>query len=1029
MRRTVTRDGTGGRVKRAALVGFVLAACSPDIAQTPPPSGNVVVVQFDLGQTVPVVPIPNDLAKSATTGLLAIPPTPGESAAQREFETSYLEALSGYPYETTAQVNVCLTPAVPAKGTTAVCPTATSGSLDPSTVNAQTVLGFDLGPAGMPSGAPTPVMLTPSYVAATDSIVVSPPGGAWTRAHTYAIALVGGATGLKGASGEKVLGSQYWALVSSPTSLVTCQDLSSADCKPAVDILPSTQTDPALRLKDQTAKAIELEGLRRSYAPLLDALEAAGTPRASVPIAWTFSIVDAGEVTFDPANNVVPFPNDVLRVPAQGTTPAHLILPNPKTFLPLTAADCMAPTDPTIALTCGLNTLDGFSTLAPPISESSYTAGALAQGSIDPTSLSPSTVGLVPLASQAPMGERTSPSVSPCLNCLSSPDAMGNPQTSPQQLQWKLNAPLDEQTTYLAYVTGGVKDVQGKAVIANPAFALLRLTNPLFNGMHTTVNLITDAQAAQLEPLRSALAPALDGLQKAGVPRTSLTLAFAFTTQSEATILDQLNGYVHNPQLDALLPSDPLYVTDATTDYQTGATVEGVPFGAVGKVLIGAFITPVIVTGPFGTLNPLGPAFNPVSFTLYLPATPPPASGYPLTVFGHDFTRSHLDSLAIANSLAQAGQATIAIDVLFHGERSSCTGVAATIGAPSDDAACADPTTQKCNEDPLIGRCVARTDSTRMACAPAAGDPTGDIACMVASQGRCVAADMKCEGGDFLRSPPTTPLAKLKGYPVITGWNLFSLTNFFATRDNLRQGVVDLAQLVRVIKGAGATSLSSQAGVSFDANRLGHAGQGLGSILGTLYDAVSPDTTNVALDTPGGALVQMILSAPSFANVKAQLIAAVGQLGIQPGTPQFDQFLGFAQWILDAADPVSMAYRLTHSIDVTQNGMTYPAPDPARKAFFQFIEGDETVPNLSSLALVASANRAFVPMPPAYGCTPPLYCYEFTEAGDMFDATTATPSTRHGFLLLPASGSRGQALTAKAQLQVATFLATGELPP
>src|SRR4029077_19812785 len=135
-----------------------------------------------------------------------VPRTPGESPAQREFEDNYLGAMTGFPFETTAQATV-------------------SGDLNPASVTPQTVLTFDLG-AGSPS-TPMPVMATAQYVQASKAIAIVPPGGTWTRAHSYAVAFVGGKNGLRGANGEDVIGSQTWALVSSSTSLVTCQDLTA----------------------------------------------------------------------------------------------------------------------------------------------------------------------------------------------------------------------------------------------------------------------------------------------------------------------------------------------------------------------------------------------------------------------------------------------------------------------------------------------------------------------------------------------------------------------------------------------------------------------------------------------------------------------------------------------------------------------------------------------------------------------------------------------------------------------------------
>ncbi len=936
-------------VARLLLV-CAIGACAPDISQRPAP--NVVFIEFDPGAQVPVVPTPNDLARDPTTGLVVVPPTPNESAAQREFETTYLQTLAGFPFESTASA-------------------LASDDLDPTSVTAQSVLAIDLGAA--PTASFTAVAITPAWSQPTHAISVTPPNGQWTRAHQYAIALIGGANGLKGAQGQDVVGSETWALVSSTTPLVTCQDLTQADCKPTVDIIPSTERDPAARLADQTAKAKQLEVLRRQLSPLLDAIAATGVARGDIVIAWTFTIVDAGEVTFDPANSIVPFPNDALRN-------------NGKVNLP----GCTSATDPMTLLTCGLNTLDGFSTLAPPVSESSDTQGAVEQASIDPTSLSPLSVGLARALTSLPQDQQTTPSFTPCLNCLAT-------AKTPEELEWKLDVPLDEKTTYLGYVTGAMKDTAGKGVIANPIMALVRLANPLFDGAHSTVNLLTDAQAAALEPLRAAMKPAFDGLDAAGIARSNVALAFAFTTQSEASVLDQLYAYPTVPPISQAISDSPLYLVDATAQYVATAGVLGAPFAAIGKVFVGAFVTPLAITGPGGTLDPTSPQPSVVPFVLYVPKSAAPPTGYPMTIFDHGLTRFRNDSIAIANTIAQAGRATIAMDLVDHGDRSSCTGSMAATGQTTDDTSCADPVHQKCNEDPLVGRCVARSNATRAACS----GPAGDLACAAQNQGGCVQADQLCEGGDFLRDA--------SGRPVISGWNLINLTSFFATRDNFRQHTIDTSQLVRVIKSAGLATLAT---TTFDATAIAYTGQNFGAMLGSLANAASPDTDRLVLDAMGGGLVQILLESPSFATQRAALLTQLSSLGMTAGTPSFDRFLRVAQWILDPADPSNVGARLGK-----------------RNAFIQFIEGDTLIPNDATVGFIAATNRAsFALSPPSYGCTSPLACYEFTASGDAFDATTAVPATRAGFLLVPPTGNRGPAITQKAQLQVATFLATGQLP-
>ena len=93
----------------------------------------------------------------------------------------------------------------------------------------------------------------------------------------------------------------------------------------------------------------------------------------------------------------------------------------------------------------------------------------------------------------------------------------------------------------------------------------------------STVSILSDAQATQLEPLRAALAPAFDALEQAGVPRSSLALAFPFTTQSEATLLDQLHG-ASARQVPGCRPSDRRARTRRRS-YKGAATAAGIPIG------------------------------------------------------------------------------------------------------------------------------------------------------------------------------------------------------------------------------------------------------------------------------------------------------------------------------------------------------------------------------------------------------------------------------------------------------------------
>lgn len=975
----------------------IVAACTPDVGDPEFTPSDKVIVNFD--PSASIVPAPNDLAKNQETGKLVVPSKETDTAAQKEFNADYLGTLNGFPFSASGSVGI-------------------TGQLDPATVTQQAVFVIDVNKFRATGNADAARVVVTNLKYENNVISFGPPAGGWVRATTYATVIVANAEGgIKGAGGLPVAGSPAWALVSATTPLVTCTDQAGLKgCRPAVDIIPSAvKNDPTAKLADQTASATRLEQIRLGYAPILDAFAARGIGRENIPIAWTFTAADAGEITFDPANSVIPFPNDVVRQGAEDVSSKQkkVTTPNPTNGQPLTDADCAAAAasgNATVSLYCGLNTLDGFSTLAPLVSENSDTLGAASQATLAEASLTPQTVGLAWLATGLPAGAaaalKTEPSWTPCLNCTSSNKADGTEPTSPQQLQWKLNAPLDERSTYGAYVTTDVKDDQGKNVMAAPAFALVRSKAPLVVDGKSAVSVLSDEQAARLEPLRAGLTPFFDALEAKGLKRSSLALGYAFTTQSESSVLDRIQAAI---KTSTTLPDVVLAAQDVTTAVKGQMTAAGAQTANVGSIYAGYYYTPVAVTGPSGTLDPLNPRVVAIPYTIFFPVND--ATG--TTIFGHGLTRSKNDVIAIANTINTTGQAVIATDVLNHGDRTSCTGAASVLptGATDDNACNA---SSKCDGDKIVGLCVLRT-GTRNACTPG---PQGDGACLAVGQGRC-AADSQCQGtGAGLA-------LNAGGNPVVSGWNMFSLTNFFATRDNFRQQVIDLTQLVRILKSTAAGSLSARVGATdpVNATNINYVGQSLGGILGTLFNSVSPDTNNVVLNVPGGELPQIILTSPSFAAQRTALTTVLAAQGRPLGTPGFDTFINVAQWILDPADPANMAYRLTHTADTG----TGAAPNANRKAFIQFIEKDQTVPNGTNFALVRAANRTFADTAPSFNCQAPLACYEFTETGNGFNETNVPLAARHGFLLSPAPNAVGVGLTTTAQTQAATFLATGAI--
>lgn len=960
-------------MRKLLLVGATAAlgatACAPEIENQAP--ADVVVAQFDPTGVPAVVPSPNDLAIDSTTGLVKAPIDPNSSPAMQEFTRDYLNTLNGFP--------------------TAAAATAKIVDLDPASINADSVRFIDMY-AGTPI-ATAPVTPTVSYNADTDTLTIAPPATGWPKGARYAVALVGGEKGLKGTNGRPVVGSATWAFARSAQPLVTCEDLTAPDCTTTTELIPSTETEPAARLADQTASALRLEQLRRAYKPLLESLEKQGVKREDVALLWTFSIVNQPEATFDLTKSIIPFPNDILRV--KGADGAfHLNLPT------------AGLTGDTLALYTGLNTLDGWSTTAPIVSENSNEFGVLEPGAkLDANTLAKGTA-FIKLSDPT---KGTQPNVKACIDCASSVGANGKP-SGPQQLQFVPQTPLDEKTQYAALLTTDLMDERGRRVMAPAMFALVRLANPLVdaNGK-STVSVLDDTRANLLEPVRLGFKPLFDGLAAAKIPRSKIALGWAFTTQSTTSVLTALHG-LPAQYGQAGLPKAPVYFQDVTSSYSTV-----VPNG---KVFVGSAYFPLALTGPSGTLNPTAPVTQRAPFLLVVPNSASVTGNIPVTIFSHGLTGNRNNMLAIANALAASGRAAISIDTVFHGERSNCAaistsspvvGLDGTSVFTSPDQACFDAATQKCDVNPAsgtFGRCIAKTESDRQSCTPFTY--AGDATCKSLHQGLCLptgATTGLCEGGDFKRTSDG-PTSSNYDVPLIGG-SILNLANLFATRDNFRHHVIDMAQLVRVLSAPEFDAIKDLGGntlpVTIDENQIDYLGQSLGGILGGLSVPVTPEIKKAVLNVPSADPVGILQTSqtPRFVQARTQFYAKLASQGLAEGTPAFDQFIGIARMIMDPSDPQNAAYALASS-----------QATAGRSVFMQYIEGDDVTPNAMAEKLSAAANR---------NTAHPLAVTKFTFA----DQNTMAVGKRHGFLLDP---SGNLSVTQAAQTQVVTFFATGTVP-
>jgi hypothetical protein len=386
-----------------------------------------------------------------------------------------------------------------------------------------------------------------------------------------------------------------------------------------------------------------------------------------------------------------------------------------------------------------------------------------------------------------------------------------------------------------------------------------------------------------------------------------------------------------------------------------------------------------------------------------------PACPAPLVIFRHGLNSSRASMLLVADRLTAAGFVVAAIDAAKHGARSYCM--------PAKDAAGA--------SDCVAGSsCVP--DSTLAGQGDAAGNAPGKCSGATATDPKFVNKPVLCPAGGC-----TTAITNA-GTPAASGNYLIS-SNLFRTRDSLRQDIIDQSQLIHVLAvnptappaGADIFTAISQTGVVIDPTKVYFVGQSLGGISGEVDVAVNPRVTKAVFNVAGGTIVDVFSNSPSLSP---SLNALLTSIGITPGTPAYLQFLTVAKWVLDPADPINFAQRVTTNTlpNLIKSGLPPPLnadPMVPKKVLGQMAACDATVPNPFTAEMFGLLGLG----PDATGGTTTFE--QFVSASGH---TTACPGgvVKHGFLGDWVDYPAGAASIAQqGQDDIAAFFATDTHPP
>jgi len=353
----------------------------------------------------------------------------------------------------------------------------------------------------------------------------------------------------------------------------------------------------------------------------------------------------------------LPFPSDFFTVSDSGqNTGLRVNLPKP---------DCNArPSDcQDIDL---LNQLDGFS---------AQTRLEIAfDGAIDPATVNSSTVFFVSLGDVVPGG------------------APGGKRIGVNQVVWDPGSStlfaesdelLEQHTRYVAVVTKRVKDTDGKPVVASMEFT--QFLSPQF--------VPSDPQTAAYH---AELIASLANNALASVPSGSIAAATVFTTQSVTSFLEKVRD-----QIKAATPASADFLLgtmgertvfakgavssivfnqeDSTaptfTQFNVDLSLLDLVPSSVGTIAFGKYKSPdyqiapaVLPDLPTRSGVPQAQQIADIYFTLYLPASAKPATGWPVAIFGHGGGGDkNVVPVRVASIMAANGIATIAINSVGHG--------------------------------------------------------------------------------------------------------------------------------------------------------------------------------------------------------------------------------------------------------------------------------------------------------------------------------------------------------------------------
>jgi len=387
--------------------------------------------------------------------------------------------------------------------------------------------------------------------------------------------------------------------------------------------------------------------------------------------------------------------------------------------------------------------------------------------------------------------------------------------------------PLKPKTTYMVTLTSALLSADGNPVGPAQTYVIVKGAAPLVDADgNSQSGLLDNDQAAGLEPLRQITNSGESNLLAFDdtIGAADIIMSWQFTTQSVGDVLTVARSLVNAPapapattfalstvDLDGMGPALPGETPGRFGDLYTGTidipyylTVSANGVNSTDPTALGSSWQALNTVAGETNLTKFNPLPTPTDAALTIPmlvSTPMTASPWPVVIFQHGITANRTSMLAVADLLAVAGFAVVAIDMPMHGLNAA----SGFYDAPNERTFNLDLVTQ----DPMTG---------------AITNPVPDM------------------------------------LPDSSGRHFINLSVLLNTRDNVRQAVADLFAVAAAIP----TMDVDGGGADFDAANIYFVGHSLGAMVGTAFLALEPNVKDAVLANPGTSLPKILDGSATF---------------------------------------------------------------------------------------------------------------------------------------------------------------------